>query len=93
MSFESDVSVATFSAFASPCTIAGSDALCILDRDVSFVDEENRIRDRVTLASFLKSDAASIQFGQQLVVDGDTFTIGRLETDDGHITKFEVHPQ
>lgn len=93
MSFESDTSEAAFAAFAEPCTLDGVDVEsgCIIDRNVSYIDDEGQVRDRVNKASFLRADAAGIKFGQSLVQNGETFTIGRLEDDDGVIVAFEVH--
>lgn len=93
MSFESETTAIAFNAFAQSCTLDGVEGLCIIDKSVSYVNDEGQVRDRITQASFMKPFGAAAKHGQTLVVGGETFKIGRRETDDGFITVFEVHAQ
>lgn len=91
MSFEDDLSSASFGAFSVDCTLDGTDGEVILDRDVELVDTDGRVVDRVHRATFLRTFAVTAQHGQALVIGSDSFTIGRRESDDGYVVTFEVH--
>jgi len=88
---ELDTSTEAFLAFAQDCTLDGTAGQVILDRDLEVLDDDGRVIDRITRATFLRSFAAGAKHGQALVVDGESFTIGRRESDDGYVVSFEVH--
>lgn len=91
MSIESEASAAAFGAFSVSCTLDGASGRVVLDRDLEVLDDMGRVVDRTTQADFLKSFATGVQHGQDLIVDGTTYKIGKLVSDDGYIVTFEVH--
>ena len=90
MSFERNVSMATFGAFSVPATLAGEPVQVIIDRSVSYIDDDGQVRDRITQISFDKLAVAGAKHGDLVEVDGDQYRLGRRETDDGHIVVFQV---
>ena len=90
MTFERDISLATFGAFAQPCTLDGVAGEVIVDRSVSYIDDDGQVRDRITQVSLDKAFAAGATHGANLVADGRLYRLGRRVDDDGYIVTFEV---
>lgn len=98
-SFELDLTREAFAPFAVPCTLGGNAGEVIVDRDQEVLNEDGRIVDRITLATFLREFAVGTLHGQPLDLLDDagavieSFTVGRKESDDGYVVVFEAHKQ
>lgn len=90
MSLERDVSLTAFRAFARDGALNGSPVQAIIDRSVSYIDDDGQVRDRITQVSFDKLAVSDAKHGDVLDIDGEQYRLGRRETDDGHIVVFEV---
>lgn len=93
MNLDAQTSAIAFRAFSVACTLAGTDAEVVIDRNVEVYDEAGQVVGKTITADLLIADGGAAEYGQALVVGADSFTIGRKLADDGFIVRYEVHEQ
>jgi len=93
MNLDAQTSTIAFRAFSATCSIAGTAAECVIDRNVEVYDENGQVIGKTITADLLAADAAAAEYGDTLIVGDDTFTFGRKLADDGFIQRYEVHEQ